>query len=941
MGPAWLALLVAAFGTAHGKPPSLRRAAKAPAGLGLMTGLPVSDERGDDAAGEEKKGPESTVAKPKGPFEIQIRMPGAEPDEDDDYLCVAAKVEAASAVVTGFRAHIEAGHAHHMLLFGCREPGTGGGVGAVQEGKLYRCREMGVCMGDSRVLWGARRDEDSFQLPEGLGFRVGAETDSPYLVLQVHYQEPLSIGATPDRSGIDVDVVEEPQGADQPKSRPARMLMMYRGDFAIPPGRKAHRVGMECCYDGDPWLRGFSYRVHTHSLGRNNTLYVSPGQDSGDRAGGNSLVERVLWRDPREPQIFVNMDNPSELTDAGRSAGAHPASDVMIAPGESLSGFCEYDSTSRDAATAVGFAAKDEMCNFYLMVEETFRGAAAEAESRPLDAVEKGLVGDYICDGKILWYPGAASQHPYAYRKAGFARGLPAHLYADSLWLVREHRKAKGGSADFGQISGIDVAEDGDVWLFARRGRALADGVPTEGHDSTIPEPTIFKMCPRTGAVDRAFGANIFRMPHGLNWNRKQDRLWVTDIGLHQVMALSPRDGAVLLVLGTAGERGDDGEHFCKPTDALAIGDSLFVADGYCNDRVVRFALSEEDGGKVTAEYSADLVAPPGVPPMNTPHSLSRDPCGQLIVAARENYRVYMFRSDGSFVREVEIGERRPVYAAQYVPGGSLMVGTTHFKNRDRGSVEHAAVEGGVINSVSDATEDEGRMLAAPHDIAVGQDGTVYVAEIFAGRMPRTDPDRPRGRLLVYAFDDKFDEVAGSGDGDGIAKSAADAPPKTDEEGTSELDSLSGIPSSVPSDKDDDILRRIRERRRRSSHPRKASGSTSAVPVERDDSPLSAVVHRDLERLEGLEERRKKEIAHEESSNGGQGRGGVGRWWIVIGIAAIAVVGFLLGTVCAPGSSRRYSSYTQVSTDFSAFEEGGEAIERANSRRLKAMASSY
>lgn len=44
------------------------------------------------------------------------------------------------------------------------------------------------------------------------------------------------------------------------------------------------------------------------------------------------------------------------------------------------------------------------------------------------------------------------------------------------------------------------------------------------------------------------------------------------------------------LTLGEAFVPGDDERHFCKPTDvAVASNGDLFVADGYCNSRIMKF----------------------------------------------------------------------------------------------------------------------------------------------------------------------------------------------------------------------------------------------------------------------------------------------------------------------------------------------------------------
>ena len=61
---------------------------------------------------------------------------------------------------------------------------------------------------------------------------------------------------------------------------------------------------------------------------------------------------------------------------------------------------------------------------------------------------------------------------------------------------------------------------------------------------------------------------------------------------LSQVFKFGPRggNGTPLLTLGTKFEPGSDDAHFCKPTSVAVMHDgSFFVADGYCNTRILKF----------------------------------------------------------------------------------------------------------------------------------------------------------------------------------------------------------------------------------------------------------------------------------------------------------------------------------------------------------------
>ncbi len=57
-----------------------------------------------------------------------------------------------------------------------------------------------------------------------------------------------------------------------------------------------------------------------------------------------------------------------------------------------------------------------------------------------------------------------------------------------------------------------------------------------------------------------------------------------------------------LLTLGVAKEPGNDHRHFCKPTDvAVAKNGHFFVADGYCNSRIMKF----DEKGELLAVFGS------------------------------------------------------------------------------------------------------------------------------------------------------------------------------------------------------------------------------------------------------------------------------------------------------------------------------------------------
>jgi peptidylglycine monooxygenase len=81
--------------------------------------------------------------------------------------------------------------AHHMLIYGCEKPGT--------DDLVWNCGEMlrtatqpgmktaAPCSRGARVIYAWAMDAPALILPKQVGFKVGANSDINYLVLQVHY----------------------------------------------------------------------------------------------------------------------------------------------------------------------------------------------------------------------------------------------------------------------------------------------------------------------------------------------------------------------------------------------------------------------------------------------------------------------------------------------------------------------------------------------------------------------------------------------------------------------------------------------------------------------------------------------------------------------------------------------------------------------------------
>ncbi|GMT02123.1 hypothetical protein PENTCL1PPCAC_24297, partial [Pristionchus entomophagus] len=200
-------------------------------------------------------------------------------------------------------------------------------------------------------------------------------------------------------------------------------------------------------------------------------------------------------------------------------------------------------------------------------------------------------------------------------------------------------------SKPLGQISGMALDKKGRLVVFHRADRVWDESTFDEsnrmdGKVAPIANSTIAIINATTGQVLEEHGENLFFLPHGLSID-SEGSIWVTDVGSHQIHKLGA-DYKPVLTLGEKLVPGTDGAHFCQPTDvAVAKNGIFFVADGYCNSRVVKF----DRNGNVLAVFEApdDSL---GSSPFLIPHSLALiEDLNLLCVADRENERVQCYSS--------------------------------------------------------------------------------------------------------------------------------------------------------------------------------------------------------------------------------------------------------------------------------------------------------
>ncbi|KAJ6640957.1 Peptidyl-alpha-hydroxyglycine alpha-amidating lyase 1 [Pseudolycoriella hygida] len=302
-----------------------------------------------------------------------------------------------------------------------------------------------------------------------------------------------------------------------------------------------------------------------------------------------------------------------------------------------------------------------------------------------------------------------------------------------NAWPTESRRLGTVSQVSFDLYGNIVVFHRGEnVW------NALTFNSQNEYQSGRVPikDYTLVAFNKTSGEVAYEYGKDLFYMPHGLTIDH-EGNFWVTDVALHQVMKFSAKGDmkTAEITLGTAFKPGAGRSQFCKPTAVAVLpnGD-FFVADGYCNSRILKFTKNAKFlfyWGQNSFQGEAHKIAPQNY--FAVPHALALVPEMDLLcVADRENGRVQCFHtSNGTFHSQYHspiVGDR--LFSVAYAPiqGGQLFV-----VNGPTMSAEYYnEVRGYVIDMKSKEVVGKlDHMFSNPHDIIVSPDGMeVYVAEL-------------------------------------------------------------------------------------------------------------------------------------------------------------------------------------------------------------------
>lgn len=315
------------------------------------------------------------------------------------------------------------------------------------------------------------------------------------------------------------------------------------------------------------------------------------------------------------------------------------------------------------------------------------------------------------------------------------------------------------GNWILGQVSGIAVDRDENIWIIHRPSTLLDD------EKGAQKDPPATKCCTAAPPVLK-FDASGNLLAHwggpgeGFEWPKSEHGIFVDKAGDvwiagnhkndHQILKFSPA-GKFLQQIGKAGAASGSNATSGLGSPAHMVIDEaageLYVADGYLNRRVIVFDAKTGAYKRHWGAYGSKELTDDKLPAYNPQAALSKSfgnpvHCvrlshdGLVYVCDRVNDRIQVFRKDGTFVKEFRV-------SPETLQNGSVW---DLVLSEDRAQRYIFLADGAngqivtLLRDTGDVVTSWGRHGRQPgqfkwvHNIAIDSKGNLYTAEVGFGR---------------------------------------------------------------------------------------------------------------------------------------------------------------------------------------------------------------
>jgi hypothetical protein len=401
-------------------------------------------------------------------------------------------------------------------------------------------------------------------------------------------------------------------------------------------------------------------------------------------------------------------------------------------------------------------------CSSPANTPEAVPSAAAQTASAPTQ--EKGGQDEFGPYEIVANWPLPLTDGPDGVKHEGWTWGSVGAVWAetpDRIWIAQrgELPLPKGAKpwTPYGMLNPTRVATGNDDGT-----NATCDPEPKKGWERRY-HHVIF-IVDRNGKLvdwwkdkDKLFEMRCGRGPHKIKMSPydPEKHVWIIDDQLHMIYKFT-YDGKLVFSLGTKGQRGRDaGKLFDRPTDIAWLPDgTFFISDGYGGVRVAKF----DKDGKFLMDWGKAPADPknPGPNEWNTVHSIAISKDRRLYVVDRGHRRMQVFDENGKFLEMWTTGVNSSPYYHFITTDQNIWVGdggTNRILKYDlNGHYLYGwGNGGGQVGGIRPG------QFSGPHQLTTDQDGNLYTAEVFAGRVtkfrpkPGADPSKVVGQEQRYS----------------------------------------------------------------------------------------------------------------------------------------------------------------------------------------------
>jgi hypothetical protein len=387
---------------------------------------------------------------------------------------------------------------------------------------------------------------------------------------------------------------------------------------------------------------------------------------------------------------------------------------------------------------------------------------AASASAAPAAPQEKGGQDEFGPYEPVANWPQPLPDGPDGVKHDGWTWGSVGAIYAetpDRIWIAQrgELPLPKGAkpwtpyAMLTGQMARGNATGNGDG-LSATCEATAKRGWERRWHHSVFIVDRDGKLVDEWPFMEKMFAQDkCGRGPHKIKMNPydAEKHVWIIDDQQHIIWKFT-HDGKLVMTLGTLGKRGRDaGLLFDRPTDIDWLPDgTFFISDGYGGTRVAKF----DKDGKFIKDWGGPPKDPnnPGPNEFDTVHSIAISKDQRLFVVDRTHRRFQIFDLEGNFLDMFTTGVNSSPYYHYISTDQYLWVG-----DGGTNKILKYDLNGNFLYSWGGRGGQPGT-FNGPHQLTTDQDGNLYVAEVFNGRVQKfrpkqnADPAKVAGQELRY-----------------------------------------------------------------------------------------------------------------------------------------------------------------------------------------------